>query len=180
MMRLVEQSNYNTKNSYRSAIPRESDAHIYFRQYPLGWLFFSVPHVDGLLQLLGTEMPGIKFEDITEIMLKVYDFNSRDTYADPDDQATLTEALKSMDAQTIQLVREMRDRLQGGREWYFQYLSNPNRNPPNPANDNAVDKAVINATTTGFIDGGSFDTSTSRTKPQTFLYGTIEPLTKYA
>lgn len=160
---------------------RPSDDYIYYRQFPLGWLYFSVEHINGLLETLGKEMPGIRLEDLAPIMVTIWDFAGRDTYADPDDGTTLAAALAELDTETFKWMRDTYARLQSGQTTYSDYLKAPNRPLPLPSLDSIHNRITVTAETAGFVEGGTFDPNQSNVVPKSGTeLPTLQPLTKYA
>lgn len=179
-LRLVPPSNYLTRNAN---YPRPSDAAIHYHQNPVGWLFFSVNHINQLVAAMEKDMPGIRVEDITPAMLRVYDFYNRDTYTDANDAQALKTALAQMDLALLAEMRAIAARFVSGRNFYGNFLMNPN-----PRMENAVATSTNNRRTTtindtkGSVQGGYFDPSTSTSTSNIGSYASlsVQPLIKYA
>jgi hypothetical protein len=184
-LRVVPPSNYQTLNSGRASYPRASDKAIVYRQNPVGWLFFSQPHIDTLLSDLSIKLPGIRLEDILPTMVRIYDTHGRDTYVDHQDKSTVDTMLRTMDTALATMMMDMAQRNEMGRQYYATYLMNPNRDPDVPmATSDKNRRTIATASTTGTSQGGHFNPMGSSTMQALTAYNvrppTVQPIIKYS
>lgn len=180
-LRLVAPSRYNTRNSFQATgAPRSSDAAVYYKQYPLGWLFFAREHIAKLLAVTNPILPGLEFADLAPEMVKVWDIYARDTYMDPDNAANLQAGLEMLDAELIRRIHDMASRLVTGQKRYSDYLAAPYQPTRVPVSDSSTNRSVRVADTAGSVQGSGFDVSQSNAKVPLFLLPTAKDITRYA
>lgn len=180
-LRFVSPSNYNTRNSFQATgAPRASDASVYFKQYPLGWLFFSVHHVNELLKLARTFTPSLTLEELAPEMVRVWDIMARDTYMDPGDQSNLSRGLAMLDTTLLERVHDTATRNAIGQQYYRNYINQPYQATPVPTNQSNTNRSLRVADTQGNLQGGAFDTSATSAKVPKYTYPGPQDVIKYA
>jgi len=177
-LRMVHPSYYLGVTQRTTGAPRASDSSIYYKQNPVGWMFYTKTNIAELLSQVKKINPNLTFEDIQHDMEYVYNTMGRETTNDPARPLVVTSRVQALNKEVVYIATNRLQQKQNSMQRYGTYMQNPNFMASNPLYLKQGKERTI-ALVSGHENvpqGGNF---ISQTQAGTYNPPTIQPLTRY-
>lgn len=177
-LRMIKPSYYLGTTQRTTGYPRASDSSVYYKQFPVGWLFYVPSNIDKILTKLRSIDANLQFEQIQNDMEYVYNTSARESTVNAAEPAVIASHVSELNEEVVHIATNRLKREQNSLKKYGRYMKNPNFMAANPqflkrGKDRTI--AMV-AGSDNVPQGGNF---ISQTTAGTYDPPTIQPLTKY-
>lgn len=178
-LRMIDPPKYLNTAQRTTGVPRASDKSIYYRQYPVGWLFFTNENIESILKQLRVLGFNLSFETIHKDMIWAYDSGARDFHVSPENLDAIINKLLELNKETVRTVTNRLRAQDVGMAKYTEYMKNPNYIAATPAYLKGHKSRTI-ALVRGHEDVEQGGTFTSVTDAGAHNLPSVQQLTRYA